>query len=956
MEDRLDLLIVMESPDMEDAKSGYLLSSNDYWKYKFILNELSMKYMITSWVTYVPMNQEGRFRKFDEVDYKEGLNNYIETVTKYRPKVILFASRILTEFYMGQSMFDKMRDKPINRMINGEVYKIMATYSFFAGVGNERIEKLINDDIVDAYRWAVSDKPENNKYVTKDLSFEQFKIIARKIIEDPKIEYVSYDTESNTLDPAIPGSKITSFSFSVDGLIGYNRYMYHPEHPEITDEMRQETIDIMKEMLTKKKVIVHHAKHEYRLCKYLWGFVPNITDDTMYLANTVYLTYPGMSFGLKYLSGRLLAMKPWEHITHRFSDLFKKMNRYKVIDEDRISQLCEDYDDLGVKPDEVRRFRDILKDPNYYIKHSESDSGADVFYWMIPERYLSEYAGYDAIAPLLLREKMIGIVEADKGLSEVYDRLMNAADSFSNMELGGFNIVDADYWKERYVEEYNKYIDEVKELQVVKDYEEAKGTELLLSSSSQLADFLHNFLKMPVVARTAKGAPSVSADALKTLMDRYQDDPTFSTLLNCIFKQRKFKKIISTYFDGLSKFYRIGVGFDGDRCKFFEGCENNIVCRPQYSLHTVATGRVASSDPSLHTMPTKSEAKMAFRSPWYDKGGLMVFSDYNAAEVRLLASVCETYFGDSTLADAFRAGHDLHYYTASRIFAKPIEEITKDERRASKSFTFAVLYGSGMESVAESTGRTLDEVKKLFSFYYDSFPGIKKFIDYQHKFVKEHGYIRSPSGRIKWLMEALHCTNQGEINAALRKAQNSPIQGSASDLGVIAINEFYRQRKLLGLNSYLVGMIHDACYTCCYPNELIETIKLMKYSMKDHLEENYHWIACPLGVDIEISGDGGINEGCDVKEAEFLEDGKALLHIKGKQSIMMDVIDRISMAYEILENELVDSYEDTIEDAGIGVISLTQNGTFTFEERKLIIRKLVPTNFPPLPERKLPPL
>jgi DNA polymerase I-like protein with 3'-5' exonuclease and polymerase domains len=60
-------------------------------------------------------------------------------------------------------------------------------------------------------------------------------------------------------------------------------------------------------------------------------------------------------------------------------------------------------------------------------------------------------------------------------------------------------------------------------------------------------------------------------------------------------------------------------------------------------------------------------------------------SDQSQLEIRVLAAIVERYYGDPTLANAYREGRDIHRYNASKVFNKPEEEIVDAERRFSKT-------------------------------------------------------------------------------------------------------------------------------------------------------------------------------------------------------------------------------------------------------------------------------
>lgn len=88
---------------------------------------------------------------------------------------------------------------------------------------------------------------------------------------------------------------------------------------------------------------------------------------------------------------------------------------------------------------------------------------------------------------------------------------------------------------------------------------------------------------------------------------------------------------------------------------------------------------------SIHTIPYRSDVKKAISSIYKDRGGLYIMSDQSQLEIRVLACVVERYYGDPSLAQAYRDGRDIHRYNASKIFNRPEDEIVDAERRFAKT-------------------------------------------------------------------------------------------------------------------------------------------------------------------------------------------------------------------------------------------------------------------------------
>lgn len=315
-------------------------------------------------------------------------------------------------------------------------------------------------------------------------------------------------------------------------------------------------------------------------------------------------------------------------------------------------------------------------------------------------------------------------------------------------------------------------------------------------------------------------------------------------------------------------------------------------------------------------------------------------ADQSQLEIRVLACVAEKFYGDSSLAQAYREGRDIHKYNASKIFAKPMEEVVDAERRFAKTISFSLLYGASESTVAENTGRTLEECKQLFSQFYESFPGVKKYIEATHAYVSQHGCVRTPLGRLKYLLDALNPNDRKKYSNSLRMAQNSIIQSSGSDLSVrsiIYLDDYFRNHNM---KSKIVGFIHDSIEVDAAPGEWIEALRLLKYSMKDY-NEALDWVTCPLKIDCSLSDNFG--DETTVEEITDNPDGSHTLTIEGYSYVIDNIVYEAQFSYDVLDDVLIEEHE-FLEDPGDLVArkasNLSYDGkTFMQQIRKITLKK-----------------
>lgn len=947
--DNPDLYIIGDYPRQEDDVSGYPMTGGQYKFLWDMLGQIGVRYRVGYCVRCIPVDQFKRsFRKPEttEVSHCAKLHLFKE-LERMKPKAILLFGQIPVDLFFGEgTKIASCRERAFDYTLdNGHTLKVISTYhpNYVVSKNDEMFFNRFIEDVVYSCRYAMAHLSEG-KYFTKTVNVDMFEKIVDMWLKNDEIDYIVYDTETNGLDPLVPGSKITSFSVSSDGKVGFNIYLYHPEFPDITDDDRSRIIAAARKLLTTKKVIAHHAKHEHRYTKVCFGFTPNIVDDTMYMAYILYMSYPGMLNNLKFLSGRFLAMPAWEDKIDRYVSLFKQMKRYKSIDEKK-DQLVEEYKDLDLEYEEVTRFWNILSDPGYYIKHQQSDNGNDVFMWMIPHKSLERYAGFDVIAPYHLHKIFKPMIDADPDLNKAYQLLVKGAEVFGNIELKGVRVNQIEVWTERYETEVDKCIKELRKFPEVQQFEKDEDIdEYNPNSSAQNAKVLFTYLGFPVKATTAKGEPSTSETAIIDLIKQYQDsgDTKRINFLATFRRYKKLKKLLSSYFIGLRNYIGINNAFDGHKCETLPvpAGQDDKHIHPQYKLHGTETGRLSSSNPSMHTIPYHSDVKKMIVPHNYGRGGLFVGADQSQLELRVLAAVVEKYYGDATLADAYRAGKDIHLFNASKVFNKPMEDVLDAERRFAKTISFSIVYGSSERSVAEATGRTEQEVKDLFQSFFDSFPGVRLYIQDMHRYAQQYGCVRTPMGRLRHLVAALDPENRGVFNASMRQAQNTPIQSAGSDVSLMSIVYMDQFQRRQNMGSKVVAFVHDSITQDVVPGEFVECVDLLIFAMKT-LPERMDWITCPLGVDLEISDNLG--EAAAMKKYHKHDDGRFEMELAGYSYVIDNVRKELEFAYDILEDTLLKEEEVEEEEGDLiarKVINLSFSGQkFKDQKRRIIIKK-----------------
>lgn len=329
-----------------------------------------------------------------------------------------------------------------------------------------------------------------------------------------------------------------------------------------------------------------------------------------------------------------------------------------------------------------------------------------------------------------------------------------------------------------------------------KIYAEA-GERFNINSPKQLGVILFEKMHLPYGKKTKTGY-STAADVLEKLAEEY---PFVSDIL----EYRQLTKLKSTYADGLSAF----IGPDGR----IHGKFNQMV---------TATGRISSADPNLQNIPVRTQLGRELRRVFVAaEGCVFVDADYSQIELRVLASMS----GDQNLIDAYRQARDIHAITASQVFHIPLDEVTAAERRNAKAVNFGIVYGISSFGLSNGLSISRKEAQEYIEKYFETYPGIRSFLDNAVSSAKEKGYSVTLFGRRRPVPE-LFSSNFMQRSFGERVAMNSPIQGTAADIIKIAMVRVSRRLREEGLSSRLILQVHDELLieTRLEEQERVETI------------------------------------------------------------------------------------------------------------------------------------
>lgn len=336
---------------------------------------------------------------------------------------------------------------------------------------------------------------------------------------------------------------------------------------------------------------------------------------------------------------------------------------------------------------------------------------------------------------------------------------------------------------------------------------ELAGVPFNTASPAQVGEVLFDHLKIdPKAKKTKTGQYSTTEDILLKLRDRHP-------LVDKILELRGIRKLLSTYVNALPALINPQTGR----------------IHTTYNQTVTATGRLSSTNPNLQNIPVRSDDGKEIRRAFIPADGNIFFSaDYSQIELRLVADLSH----DKTMLDAFAHDHDIHAITAARIYHKPLEEVTGDERRKAKTANFGILYGISAFGLAQRLNIPRDEAKMLIDGYFTTFPQVRDYIDRSIAQAREKGYVTTLYGRRRMLPD-INSRNAVVRSFSERNAINAPIQGTAADVIKLAMVRIYRRFQQEGIQSRMILQVHDELNFDVIPSELERVQRIVIEEMEN---------------------------------------------------------------------------------------------------------------------------
>jgi DNA polymerase-1 len=395
----------------------------------------------------------------------------------------------------------------------------------------------------------------------------------------------------------------------------------------------------------------------------------------------------------------------------------------------------------------------------------------------VPLESAAPYAAEDADITLQLHAAMWPQLSAEPALEKIYNEIeLPLVTVLSDMERAGV-VIDTDMLAQQSAELARR----ISELEQAAHHE--AGQPFNLGSPKQIQELLYDKLKLPVLAKTPKGAPSTAESVLQELALDYP-------LPRLILEYRSFSKLKSTYTDKLPQQVSPETG------------------RVHTSYHqaVAATGRLSSSDPNLQNIPVRTEEGRRIRQAFVARPGYQLLAaDYSQIELRIMAHLSS----DEGLLQAFSAGEDVHRATASEVFGVLPEAVTSDQRRSAKAINFGLIYGMSAFGLAKQLSIARGAAQEYIDLYFARYPGVHAYMESTREQAREQGYVETVFGRRLYLPD-IKARNGQRRAAAERTAINAPMQGTAADIIKRAMIDLHAWLATdTGLDMTMIMQVHD---------------------------------------------------------------------------------------------------------------------------------------------------
>jgi len=420
------------------------------------------------------------------------------------------------------------------------------------------------------------------------------------------------------------------------------------------------------------------------------------------------------------------------------------------------------------------------------------------------------YAALDVLYLEKIYDNQILLV-AENGLNQIYSLEMELIPVVTDMEITGV-YVDQDEWKGlvdlAISEQKNSYITIMDIILDTIDYSKyengfimatafripvrTKRDTLALESlldASVLREWLRNNLNINSTFQLRSVLNKEFGMDLTSTNEKILKDIKDSKIIPHILKYREYEKKITTYGEAWLRHINPLTGR----------------VHSEFLQNGTDSGRFSSTNPNLQNIP----AEAAYRHPFKaTEGKLFVAADYSQMEYRLAGAITK----DPAIIRAYVNGKDMHTATASIIFKKDMNVITKEERNFGKTLNFAVLYGTTAYGLSYNLKIEQKKAEHFLDTFFKGYPALTAFKNGVESTIFKLKKSSTVLGRKRYWEDKILFADYKEAeryeSRMKREGFNHIIQGTGADICKLAMIKIFKENPF-GNSLKLIIQIHD---------------------------------------------------------------------------------------------------------------------------------------------------
>lgn len=834
-----------------------------------------------------------------------------ERIVKEKPDIIIPSGNLGCRALLGRSAITQLRGVPEKvtvewsedseeEIVHTHDVWVLPMYSMEYMLVNPSIQNLIEADFVTLKKFvdegekAFQASPVDYEFVDK---IDRVREIFTKDIKTAPI--VSWDLETNTLNPELPGAKPLVIALSWEEGTGCTIPLQHKEFTWKEEELT-EIYSLIQEFLADPDTVKvgHNIQFDIRFLRLTNGFTQfkNNRDTKVMYYLLINQDVEG-SLKLSDMAYELTDMGGYDRELEDYKREYVK--NYIANERERIKNLRAEHkkqvelERKQAQEDGVDYTPPQVTFPKAEAPKNEID-GSDFNYEWFPFDMLSQYASGDVDAGLRIHNQLdgLGTKKGNEQLRKLYtDHYTDLTNYLASIEANGIKM-NIEYNEEltgAYIEEEDRIVEEMRKFPEVKQLEEEhrilyeRGlAEWAIPKKdrdeevAKLRDRYKNKLKFNPNSPDDKKKVMYQIPGITLPFNReYLVDSAVDNAIpeeDIEWRHYKTNKTALEYVkahndkmkglaDMLLTHSLVKTRRQGFTYKLRGMVDPDGLLHGGFNNTGTATSRLSSQSPNLQQLPRNTGNPKRFDYKYPIKrmfvtrfeGGALLQMDYSSLESRVLALAA----GDDEMTQAFLDNGDIHKETASITYGIPIEKVTNDMREMAKAVTFGIAYGETPFSFAPKHDMSVQEAEDVFEKYFQNKPNVKAFIDRTHEQVKRDGFVETLHGFRRNLRD-VYSQDRSKQNEALRQSVNTKIQGSGAFLtnsSVIYIHKWLEQNNL---RSKIILTVHDSIVIDCPPEEVHIVAQAARYIMENlpidwlFVDWKGEKMRYPIAADVEI--------------------------------------------------------------------------------------------------------